>query len=209
MQDLIILGIDTHVLEVAEFIERINQVQPSWNLRGYLADDDSRVGEMLNGYPVLGEIDAWEHFPEAYFVPDIGHRQVVIPTNRLATIIDPSTFVSRTATIGAGCVVYPGGFIGANVVIGDGVMCLSRCVINHEAVIENGVCLASGVTLAGGVHIEADCYLGQACSVRQSLRIAQHSVIGMGAVVIKDVPPNSVMAGNPAKPLPQAAVAEQ
>mgnify|MGYP001570233007 CR=1 FL=1 len=43
--------------------------------------------------------------------------------------------------------------------------------------------------------------LGQGCAVRQHLRIGRNSMIGMGAVVIKDVPPNCVMAGNPARKL--------
>ena len=58
--------------------------------------------------------------------------------------------------------------------------------------------MTSGVRLAGGVHVEADCYLGQACTIRQNLRIGRRSLIGMGAVVLKDVPEESVMAGNPA-----------
>jgi acetyltransferase-like isoleucine patch superfamily enzyme len=55
--------------------------------------------------------------------------------------------------------------------------------------------------LAGEIHVEADCYLGQSCTVRQKLRIGRGSMVGMGAVVIADVEPNSVMVGNPARKL--------
>ena len=199
MRDLLILGTGLHALEMTEIIERVNQAQPTWKLLGYLAEEPGRAGEMLNGYPVLAGIDERENFPQACFVPDNDHQQLPVPLDRLATIIDPSTFVSRTARIGAGCVVYPGGFIGVNAVIGNLVLCLSRCVINHDDVLEDRVVLASGVTLAGSVHVETGCYLGQACTVRQRLHIGQHSIIGMGAVVVKDVPPESVMAGNPAQ----------
>ena len=57
------------------------------------------------------------------------------------------------------------------------------------------------MTLAGAVHVEEGCYLGQTCSGRQHLRIGKGSLIGLGAVVIKDVPPNCVMVGNPARKL--------
>ncbi len=154
---------------------------------------------MLNGYRVLAGIDDRDDFPQAYFVSDNDHTQLPVPVERLASIIDPSTFVSRTARIGAGCVIYPGGFIGVNAVLGNYVFCLSRCVINHEDVLEDHVILASGVTLAGSVYVETGCYLGQACTVRQQLRIGHHCLIGMGAVVVKDVEPESVMAGNPAQ----------
>jgi acetyltransferase-like isoleucine patch superfamily enzyme len=49
--------------------------------------------------------------------------------------------------------------------------------------------------------VEAGCYLGQGCTVRQELRIGAGSLVGMGAVVVRDVPPGSVVAGNPARRL--------
>ncbi len=75
---------------------------------------------------------------------------------------------------------------------------LSGCIINHDDVLEDNVVCASGVTLAGAVHVESGVYLGQSCTVRQFLRIGRNSLVGMGAVVVKDVPPDCVMAGNPA-----------
>jgi len=117
------------------------------------------------------------------------------------SLIHPSAVVSRTAHIGVGCVIYPHCYVGLNARINDFVFCLSGCIINHDDVIEERVIFASGVTLAGVVHVESDCYLGQGCQVRQHLRIGRNSLIGMGAVVVTDVPPNSVMVGNPARKL--------
>jgi acetyltransferase-like isoleucine patch superfamily enzyme len=51
------------------------------------------------------------------------------------------------------------------------------------------------------VWVEDGCYLGQACAIKQYLRIGRGSLIGMGSVVVRDVPPNSVMVGNPARKL--------
>lgn len=95
--------------------------------------------------------------------------------------------------------MFPHGFVGLNAVIGDHVFMLAGCLINHDVVMEDRVVAASAVTLAGSVHIEAGVYLGQSCCVRQFLRIGRNSLIGMGAVVVKDVEPDSVMIGNPAR----------
>lgn len=76
-----------------------------------------------------------------------------------------------------------------------------RQVNNHDVCLEENFTVCSGVTLAGFVHVEAGCYLGQACTIKQYVRIGRGSLIGMGAVVLRDVPPNSVMVGNPARPL--------
>ena len=201
MRDLLILGNGIHNLEMAEMVERVNQVRPTWNLIGFVSADGRGVGQVRNSYPVVGGPEAVGRHPEALLVPEYGWPREGTPRERLVSLVDPSTFVSRTATIGAGCVIYPNCFIGANAKLGDYAFMLSGCVVNHDNVLEDGVTLASGVMLAGEIHVEADCYLGQGCTVRQKLRIGRGSMIGMGAVVIADVEPNSVMVGNPAQRL--------
>ena len=204
MHDLIILGSGVHGLEMAEIIERVNAVRPQWNLRGYLvpAAQAQLVGQTRHRYPVLGTSADLAQHPGARFVADNEFQDALdLPADRWISLVDPSTFVAPTASLGPGCVVYPHGFIGHNARLGKRVFCLSGCCINHDDVLEDGVVVTSGVTLAGGVHVEANCYLGQACTVRQYLRIGCGSLIGMGAVVVANVPPNSVMVGNPARKL--------
>jgi len=197
---LIILGAGVHAAEMVEIVARVNAVQPAWDLRGLIAAPGEAAEGTVNGAVVLG--GRWEDYADAVFVPAFGWpRELLPPRESLVSLIDPSAFASRTATIGAGCVVYPQCFVGVNARLGDCVFCLSGAVINHDDVIEDGVTFASGAMLAGDVHVEADCYLGQGCMVRQFVRVGRGSMIGMGAVVVKDVAPGSVMVGNPARPL--------
>jgi acetyltransferase-like isoleucine patch superfamily enzyme len=49
------------------------------------------------------------------------------------------------------------------------------------------------------VRIHKNCYIGSAASVRQRCVIGSRSLVGLGAVVIDDVEPGSVVAGNPAR----------
>ncbi|HZP82171.1 MAG TPA: hypothetical protein VFB21_11060 [Chthonomonadaceae bacterium] len=202
MRDLLILGTGVHGAEMAEIVARINRVEPTWNLLGFLAPDAARVGARHGGYPVLGTLDTLAKYPDACLVPDNEWpRSHSVPRERLVSLIDPGAFVSGTAQIGVGCVLYPHCFVGLNARLGDYVFCLSGCILNHDDIVEDRVVFASGVTVAGQVTIESDCYLGQSCTIRQLLRIGRGSLIGMGAVVVKDVPPNSVFIGNPARKL--------
>ena len=159
-------------------------------------------GEIINGYPVLGAEGSLSNFPNAFILPDNEWvNKSELEYSRLISLVDPSAFVSRTAIIGRGCVVYPNCFVGLNTQIGDHVLCLSGSIINHDSWIDENVIIASAVSLAGGVHVESGAYLGQGCSCKGGVRIGKNSIIGMGSIVLKDVPPNSVMIGNPARKL--------
>jgi len=202
MRDLIILGAGVHGAEMAEIVERVNRVRPTWNLLGYLSPHPNPGAAVRNGYPVLGAPEALAAYPEASLIADNEWpRALPLPRERLISLIDPDAFVSRTASVGSGCVIYPHCFLGLNARLGDDIFCLSGSILNHDDIIEERVVIASGVRLAGSVHVEADCYLGQACTVRQFVRIGRGSLIGMGAVVIRDVPSNSVIVGNPGRRL--------
>jgi sugar O-acyltransferase (sialic acid O-acetyltransferase NeuD family) len=202
VSDLLIMGIHPHAIEMADIVERINAVHPTWTLVGFVSAFGDKVGEQLAGLPVLSEQEALERYPTAFIIPEHEWpKKVDLPRHRLATLIDPSTFVSRTACIGLGCVIYPHCYVGSNARIGDFLFCLSGSIINHNDVIGDRVTLTSGVVIAGDVHIEDDCYLGQACTIRELRRIGTGSLIGMGSVVLNDVAANSVMVGNPARRL--------
>ena len=182
LPDLVILGDGVHGREMVHIVERINRVTPTWNLIGHLGAD------AIHAHPTARLI-ADNEFP----------KDIVIPRDRIVSLIDPSAFVHPTARIGAGCVIYPNCFIGCGASLGERVFMLAGAVINHDDVLEDRVTVCTNVSLAGYVHVEADCYLGQACTVRQRLRIGRGSLLGMGCVVVSNVPPESVMVGNPAR----------
>jgi sugar O-acyltransferase (sialic acid O-acetyltransferase NeuD family) len=201
MKDLLILGTGVHALEMVEIVERVNRVEPTWNLLGLITADEKLLGQTLNQARVVGKAGDWSRFPGAALVPSLADLRALgsVPVERCVSLVDPTTFISRTATIGRGCVFYPNCFVGLNAQVGDFVFCLTGSVINHDDVIGSRTAVTSGVQLAGSVTVGPDSYLGQACTVRQKLTIGAHSMIGTGAVVVKDVAPESVMVGNPAR----------
>ncbi|ASK35830.1 acyltransferase [Alcanivorax sp. N3-2A] len=52
-----------------------------------------------------------------------------------------------------------------------------------------------------GIRIGRDVWLGARVGVVDGVRIGDHAVVGMGAVVTRDVPPWTIVAGNPARPI--------
>ena len=198
MRDLIILGTGVHAAEMAHIVDRINLQRPTWRLLGFISGKPTEQSEMA-GHPILGTRDALDRLPDAALVPEFSFPHAAVPPETLVNVIDPDVFLHPSARLGRGCVLYPGCFVGYQAQLGDCIFALGRTTINHDDVIGDRTVFATGATLAGCVTVENDCYVGQSAAVRQHLRIGHHSLIGMGAVVVKDVEPNSVMAGNPAR----------
>lgn len=60
-------------------------------------------------------------------------------------------------------------------------------------------CGPQHLTSKGPVIIEDDCWLGFNAEILSGVHIGKHCVVGARAVVTKDVPPYSVVVGNPAR----------
>jgi sugar O-acyltransferase (sialic acid O-acetyltransferase NeuD family) len=156
-------------------------------------------------------------YPHCFFVNGIGSpqsfwrkREIImktgVPAERFETIIHPSASVSRFAQLGRGVVVLQHVTITSNVKIGDHVIILPNSVISHDDTIGNYSCIAGGVCISGGVQVGQSCYLGTNASLRGNVRIGDYTLIGMGSVVLNDVPGRSVLVGNPAHVLRPLAV---
>ena len=105
--------------------------------------------------------------------------------------------------------------IGDRVLVGENV-CISRGTID-DTVLESGVkidalghiahncwfeenaAMAVPCSVSGSVHIGRNGYLAGNI-IRNQCTIGENAFIGLGAVVVKDVPPGETMVGNPAKP---------
>jgi maltose O-acetyltransferase len=86
------------------------------------------------------------------------------------------------------------------VTIGDRVMIASHTAIaslSHDDTAER----MHGTVLAAPVVIEDDVWIGAHCVILPGVRIGRGAVIAAGAVVTGDVPPETVVAGVPARHL--------
>src|SRR5436190_2417204 len=114
-------------------------------------------------------------------------------------IIHPTAYVGREVILNegvqlmAGTIIQPGCHIGSNVIIN------THASVDHDCFIEDNVHLAPNVTCCGEVFIGKGTHVGSGAIIRQGIEIGEHCVIAAGAVVVKDVPAGSRIAGVPAR----------
>jgi len=116
-----------------------------------------------------------------------------------ATVVHPTAFVARNASIGKGSQIMAHATICARAKIGDACLINTSASVDHECIIENGVHIAPGAKLAGCVTIGQNSFVGIGAIILPRIKIGKNTIVGAGAVVTKDVPYNVVAYGNPAK----------
>jgi sugar O-acyltransferase (sialic acid O-acetyltransferase NeuD family) len=186
------------------------------SVRGFVDDDPTLAGEVVNDVPVLGRIAELTLHPEVSVVVALGRgvvrRSVVarlrhfgVGDERHATIIDPSVVVPPTCTVGRGSILLAGTVLTSDVTVGRHVVIMPRVTLTHDVVVEDFATLCAGVSLGGGVRIGPAAYLGMNAAVREGRAIGADATLGMGAAAIMDVPAGEVWVGVPARPLERRA----
>lgn len=115
------------------------------------------------------------------------------------SIIDPEFTLSRFSSVKDGTIIHTGAVFTVNVHIGKGCLINKHAIIGHDVNIGEYTVISPNVSVGGDVDIGPNCYLGSGAIIRNGIKIGENSIVGMGSVVLKDVEPNSVIAGNPAK----------
>lgn len=124
-----------------------------------------------------------------------------IEDERFATVIHPGARVSPLATLGHNVLIMAGVVVTSDAVIGNHVCVLPNSVIHHDTEIGDFTLIGANVTIAGGARIGQNCYVGSGSSVMNGVRIGDRALVGLGSNVIRDVAPDSTVAGNPARVL--------
>jgi UDP-3-O-[3-hydroxymyristoyl] glucosamine N-acyltransferase len=88
---------------------------------------------------------------------------------------------------------------GTNTVVGEGTKIDNLVHVAHNVVIGKHCMLVAGVSLGGSSEIGDYTTLGINAMIKPAVKIGKKCMVGMGAVVLDDVPDETIVVGNPAR----------
>ena len=177
--------------------------------------DDGSAEERVNGQDVLS-LKAFIDAPadERSIAVAIASPRVRHEVAERCRAAGASFFEVRAANavqmddveIGEGALISPFVTFTSNIRVGAHFHANLYSYVEHDCVIGNYVTFAPGVQCNGNVHIGDHAYIGSGAIIRhgqpgQPIRIGAGAVVGMGAVVTRDVAAGTTVVGNPARPL--------
>ncbi|MDX8289031.1 acetyltransferase [Metabacillus indicus] len=212
MGKFVVFGTGGFAREVHEIIEYVDEqwsmVQEKPSLLGFLDGNIEMHGKEVHGLPVLGGLEWLERNKDVGVVVAIGNpgvkRKIVQQIKQIGginfpSIIDPRAVIGARVKIGEGCIICANTIITTDILIKDFVILNISCTIGHDTTIEDYVTIAPGANISGNVDIKEGTDIGTATAIIQGKTIGAWSIIGAGAVVVKDVPNNVTAVGNPSK----------
>ena len=166
----------------------------------------------INGYRVISEKDFIStQANEKYFNIAIADYRVRerIANKLIKENINPfsiqsfNTVIYDNNDIGEGAIFSPFTTVTSNATIGKFFHCNIYSYVAHDCVIGDFVTFAPRVCCNGRVVVEDYAYIGTGAVIRHGTNehpiiIGKGSIVGMGAVVTKSVPPFTTVIGNPA-----------
>lgn len=177
-------------------------VAPSQGAVVFLSDDAEEIGRTVCGVPVLSAADA--AVPAVIAVADAQVRRRLAQRISACSLVSPTHRRGPDVQVGEGAVFCDFTVVTASAQIGRHFHCNIYSYVAHDCIIGDFVTFAPNVSCNGNVVIEDDVYVGTGAILRQGapgkpLRIGKGAVVGMGAVVTRDVPPGVTVVGNPAR----------
>ena len=208
MKDLIIVGAGSQGREALQFAKDINNIKPTWNIKGFIADWGDDIPALTNNqYKILGTISEWKPSKNEVYICAINQpvdkriivQKLLAKGATFTNLIHPSTGMSDYVKIGTGCIFYPHSGVGNNCTIGNFVT-LSG-VVAHDNILEDFVTLSGGACTMGHVTVKEAAFLGAKCVIAPDIKIGEESFVGIGSVVVRNVKPKTKVFGNPARVL--------
>ena len=207
MKKAVIFGAGTYAEVFLYYLQ-----EAGFNIVGFFDDDISRKGDYYSGLPILGgfedlKSDKFKSQIDQIFCP-IGNNKIRVKYlselfeegYEIPNFFHKSVIYAKDLMFGKGVYLLPGVIIMPIVELEDFVIVSMGTKVAHHTKLEKGVFVSSGVVVGASILVKKRAFIGVGATVMTGVKeIGKDAYVGSGAVVIKDVEKDDVVAGVPAK----------
>lgn len=204
VKKLIIIGAGELGAQVAHYAS----ISKEYDVIGFL--DDTIVGQSVCGYDIISKIEdlgrlySKKVFEYAFIAIGYNHfkiREAIFMKVKsfnipLAIIKSPNIYIDNTASIGEGCILYPGCIIDKNVVIKENVLLNLGVIIAHDVTINRHTFIAPGAVIAGFSKIGEKCFIGANVTIKDNVALSNNIFVGAGATITKNLQNKGIYINN-------------
>ncbi|MGE9289916.1 MAG: acetyltransferase [Puniceicoccales bacterium] len=206
IKELYIVGAGGLGRELLSWLRHSPACGKDWIPVGFL-DDDPSVADRNLPLPWKGRIADFVPESQNRVVMGLGNstpRRIVADQLRnqgaeFFTYVHPSVVMGDRVSIGQGSVICPGCILTCDISVGDFCFLNLSVTVGHDVSLANFVSISSQVDLCGGVILEDGVWIGSGARVIPERIVRENARVGAGSVVIRNVPKNTTVFGNPAK----------
>lgn len=210
---IVIIGGKGSAVVIAEQIYDRQEKFADVEFLGFAFDDPSFYPE-ISGFPVLCKTyEAWETYRDyedvkfvfALYRPDMIKERIElrgsygIPLERYANFAHQSAYVARSALMGYGNIILANSVINPHVQMGNFNTIQSGTLIGHDTVMGDSNFFAAQCAIGSNNKIGSGTFFGLHATMNNYISVGDYAFVGMASNVVKSVPEDVLVYGNPAR----------
>ena len=208
MRDLIIYGAGGLGREMLGLVCAMDPQRSKWNFLGFI-DDGKPAGTPVSDAVVLGGMSWFSSVAGSVAVvmglADPEAKGAVYaklsqnPMIEFPVLVHPLAYVEPSATLAPGVIVSPFCFVALSASLGICSFLNAASQVGHDSVVGDFCSVMPSVNISGNVTIGPRTLVGAGAKILQGLKIGSDATVGIGSVVLNDVPDACTVLGYPAR----------
>lgn len=208
MENIVIFGGGNQAHYTIDIIEKENK----FKIIGII-DSIHEVGTYRFNYQILGRQENIEEIILEHNVDGgiiaIGDNwsrynvknqiQKIVPKFKFVNAIHPSVIVGNNVEMGIGIVAMAGCIFNPKSKIGDFCFFATGAQVEHDCIIDDFASISAGSVIGGFVKLGKFSAITLGVTVMDRVEIGENTVVGSGSLVVKSLPDNVLVYGNPCK----------
>lgn len=195
MKRLVIFGAG----DIARLAHHYFTTDTHYQISGFVVDRAYRSADTFLGLPLVDADEAVSRFPPADYEMFVALSYSRMNRLRAETYVrmkavgyQLATYISSRCSYlaqtppGDNCFILEDNTVQPFVTIGNNVTLWSGNHIGHDSTIDDHCFISSHVVVSGHVHIGERCFIGVNATLRNAITISPDTLIGAGAIIMKD-----------------------